>query len=203
MQTGSAFVENFDELVARLCKEYASDLQSPYALLGHSMGALLAYGIAQYQYARFKPLPKMIFACASPAPAQRKHYPLAEIHDQKALIAELRLRGGAPEDVLQDPEMLQHTLGILAADYRVVRSFEYSEPPRLPLPIHVFAGRRDEIKPEHVEAWREETSAHSSVHWFDGGHFFLRSQPERLIEHVVRALRPVRTGFTPAVASSA
>ncbi len=90
LQTESAFAENFDELVEHLCDEYSSDLQAPYALFGHSMGALLAYGIAHSQYARFKPLPKVLFACAAAAPSKRSLYPLAERYTDDELIDDLR-----------------------------------------------------------------------------------------------------------------
>ena len=41
---GEDFVEDFDSLVARLCAEQDAALRGNFALFGHSMGALLAWG---------------------------------------------------------------------------------------------------------------------------------------------------------------
>ncbi|MFB8830317.1 thioesterase II family protein [Azotobacter sp. CWF10] len=48
---GEPCIEDFERLVAQLCDEQAGAMDGRCALLGHSMGALLAYGIAQRQRA--------------------------------------------------------------------------------------------------------------------------------------------------------
>ena len=57
---GEDFVEDFDALVSLLCSEHEAALRGNFALFGHSMGALLAWGIAQRLRATGRPLPRAL-----------------------------------------------------------------------------------------------------------------------------------------------
>lgn len=185
---GEPFVEDFERLVAQLCDEHAGSLAGRYALFGHSMGALLAYRIAQRQHALEKPLPWALYASASPAPSRRDPERFAGKNDDAALIADLRKQGGTPEEVFASEELLRLTLDTLGADYRVCENFRHVASAPLPVPIHVFAGRADEIAVDRIEAWRQEAGGPFSVDWFDGGHFFIRPREREVLAAVVRKL---------------
>lgn len=185
---GEAFVEDFDVLVQQLSREYVDGLTAPYALFGHSMGALLAHGIAVRQRSRNARLPEILLASGSPAPSRRDPEHLAGKDDDAALIEDLRKQGGTPAEVFANEEMLRLTLDVLGADYRVVRGYQYRPVPPLPVPLHVFAGKDDEIAAECIEAWREETGRRFSVRWFDGGHFFVRHSESDVLKAVVELL---------------
>lgn len=179
----------FDALTARLCDEIEVHPSQRYAFFGHSMGALLAYRVAHCLYARMRPLPPvalLVSACAAPSQQDWKRY--ADKDSDASLIAELRKQDGTPEEVFANPELLSMTLGLLGADYRICASFRYQELPPLPLPIHVFGGRADEIHVSRLEAWRLESTTNFSLDWFDGGHFFIRRHEEAFLSALVRRL---------------
>lgn len=199
------FSTDFDALVAQLCQEHARVLERPYALFGHSMGGLLAYGMASALHQRHQPLPLMLFTSASPSPST-DCWRFPERDNDEALIRDLRHYGGAPEEVFDCPEMLRAALDALAADYVICNSFCYRGPARLPVPLRVLAGRDDEIELQQLAAWREETIASFALHWFNGGHFYLRPQEGallRLIENELgssrRALKENTEAPSPAL----
>lgn len=179
---------SFDALAARLCDEFEMYPPQRYALFGHSMGALLAYRIAHCLLARKRPLPValLLSACAAPSRQDAKRY--ADKDSDASLIAELRKQKGTPEEVFENPELLSMTLSLLGMDYRICASFRYTELPPLPIPIHVFGGRADEIRPSGLDAWRSESAADFSVDWFEGGHFFLRQHEDTFLPVLVQRL---------------
>jgi surfactin synthase thioesterase subunit len=193
-------VENYDELVTQLCREHQARARGRYAFFGHSMGALLAYGMTMQWRREGRSLPEVLFVSASPAPSRRDPERYANKEDDAALIADLRKQGGTPDLVLESAEMLRIVLDTLRSDYRVVSSFRRRDEMRLPLPIHVFAGRADEIEGERILAWETETAGGFSVRWFDGGHFFVRRHQTAVLSALVHGLLNGFAEVTDAVA---
>ena len=189
---GESLVRDFDSLVAQLCAEQAEAMRGPFALFGHSMGALLAYGMACRLRSMGCALPLALLASGSPAPARRDPDRFAGKTGDAALIADLRRQGGTPEEVFASAELMRITLDVLGADYRVCDGFRYSGAAPLPMPVHVFAGREDDIDAERICAWSAEAGGPFSLDWFDGGHFFIRQQEaaflDALSKHLGRAI---------------
>ncbi|WP_066341973.1 thioesterase II family protein [Azohydromonas lata] len=200
---GEPHAENFSRLVDQLCDEQAQALQGRYVLFGHSMGGLLAYGIAQRQRALSRPLPQAMFVSASSAPSRRDPDRFVGKDNDAALIADLRKQGGTPEEVFNSNELLRLTLDTLGADYRVCESFAYGANAPLPLSLHVLAGRHDDIAAERMEAWRHETDGAFTLDWFDGGHFFIRQHEQQVLAVVVRELTRQLSGAGHAIAVAA
>ena len=170
--------ESYTALTESLCNELASSLPERYVLFGHSMGALLAYGIAQSLYARKLPLPAALLVSGCAAPSRQDSGRYHKMQSEAALIADLSKQGGTPEEVFNNPELLAITLDLLRLDYRVCGSFQYTQLLPLPIPIHSFGGRADEIDAAKLNAWRLESARGFTLDWFDGGHFFLRQSEE-------------------------
>ena len=200
---GEPHVEAFDRLVDQLCNEHEQALQGRYALFGHSMGALLAHGIAQRQRALSRPLPRAMFVSASPAPSHRDPDRFAGKTGDAALVADLRQQGGTPEEVFGSEELLRITLDTLGADYRLCESFSYVAGEPLPVPLHVLAGRQDDIAVERIGSWRREAGGAFTLEWFDGGHFFIRQQEQQVLAAVVQGLTQQLSGVTHAAAATA
>lgn len=197
------FVDNFDALVAQLCAEHAQSMQGRYVVFGHSMGALLAYGLVSRQMQLDAPLPQALLLSGSSAPSMRDPNRFVGKDNDAALIADLREQGGTPQEVFESAELLRLTLDALGADYRVCQSFRYASPCALPVPLHVFAGRQDRIDPASLQAWAAESSAACTLDWFDGGHFFLRQQEPSFLETLVGRLSQTTAGGPHAAAALA
>lgn len=200
---GEPYAENFERLVEQLCEEREHSLQGRYALLGHSMGALLAYGMAQRQRSLSRPLPRALFVSASPAPSRRDPERFAGRDNDAALIADLRKQGGTPEEVFGSGELLRLTLDTLGSDYRVCESFVHTQGEPLTMPLHVLAGQSDDIAVERIEAWRREAGGAFTLDWFDGGHFFIRQHEQQVLAAVVRELTHQLSGVAHAAAATA
>jgi surfactin synthase thioesterase subunit len=129
----------------------------------------------------------MLFASASPSPSS-DNWRFPRRDNDEALLSDLRRYGGTPDDVFECPEMLRSAMDALAADYVICNSFKYPGAARLPVPVRILAGRDDEIRPEQLATWRDETSAGCALHWFSGGHFYLRPQERDVVRLIEREL---------------
>jgi len=192
---GEPFVESFAALVAGLCDEQSAAMNTTagsFMLFGHSMGGLLAWGIAQRLRERGLPAPAALFVSGCPAPSQRDPQRFANKDTDAQLIADLRRQGGTPEEVFASPEMLRITLDALRADYRVCASAPDARSLPLDMPIHAFGGRQDDIDASRLAAWRREARTLFSLTWLDGGHFFIRQSEPQLLAALVHEMQALR-----------
>lgn len=148
-------------------------LDRPYALLGHSMGALLGYEVARRLRRSGRPAPLELYASGRRAP----HINRAEdvhLRDDAGVVAELRSMSGTDSGLLGDDELLRLVLPAVRADYQAVETYRYRPGRPLDCPITVLTGDSDPHVPrQEAVAWSVHTTAAHQVRGYPGGHFFL------------------------------
>jgi len=154
----------------------------PYALFGHSMGALLAYGLALTAARMGDPAPEhlLLSGCSGPGspPLKAGRGRWSEVE----LVADLRAMGGTTTEVLENPELLDLLMPILRADYTLCESFRAAPPtgPLLSCPLTVLAGADDDDHtPADLARWADVSNGCFSQYTFSGGHFFLTHESAR------------------------
>jgi surfactin synthase thioesterase subunit len=177
---------DIDTLATRLAEELRPAAAGPFALFGHSLGALLAFEVAH----RLESEPLALFVSGTHAPTRRNPARYEGLRTDGELIAELRKLNGTPPEVLNSPELLALTLPVLRADFQLCGGYRRQSRPPLRCAIHVFGGEGDETTPDTLNAWREETRGAFSLRLFDGGHFFIHRHEERILDLVRRHLEP-------------
>jgi len=161
-------------------------LDRPFALFGHSMGALVAFELARALQLRAR-LPHVLLVAAAPAP----HLPLVgppahELPDTE-LVAHLQRLNGTPAELLENEEMLSLLLPSLRADLAVYETYHYQEAPPLACPIVAFGGQDDEhVDRAHLAAWKLHTTVGCAVQLFPGDHFFLSNARPALLQAIAR-----------------
>ena len=150
----------------------------PYALFGHSMGALLAYGFA-LETARYGgPAPVRLFVSGAAGPGTETRKNRTAWTDDE-IVAELRTMGGTPEAVFAEPELLALMLPIFRADFAVCDAFRAAPPaadPVLECPVTILGGAADEYSAQQLASWADVTRGPSRQRMFPGGHFFLSEE---------------------------
>jgi medium-chain acyl-[acyl-carrier-protein] hydrolase len=154
------------------------------------MGALLTFEVARALRRRSAPLPFLLFLSAYPAAhLPRTQAPVNGL-PAEVLIARLREMEGTPEAVLNDRELMNFLLPTIRADFELCETCRYHQEPPLPIPIIAFGGERDlDAPPGRMEAWRQHTSSQFTHYTLPGGHFFLNTSRQRLLDYVVAALQ--------------
>ncbi|MBF8743629.1 thioesterase II family protein [Pseudomonas guariconensis] len=188
---GEPLQTDMQALARQLAAEQRLHANTPYALLGHSLGALLAFELAHELQALGCPPPLALFACGTAAPTRREDYDAGQWREPKpdhVLIAELRDLQGTPEEVLANQELMNLTLPVLRADFLLCGRYAYRCRPLLRCPLHVLGGEDDRASQEQLLAWRQETVGDFSLEVFPGGHFFIHEHEDRVLAVLASAL---------------
>jgi medium-chain acyl-[acyl-carrier-protein] hydrolase len=161
-------------LVRELATMITDEVAPPYAILGHSTGALCAFEVTRELSRRGNPQPVHLFVCGRPAPQfPRERSDLARLSVPE-LAGFLRELEGTPEAILNDLGLLARMQPTLAADFDVNECYTFTAGDDTPLdvPITAFAGRTDPVAvTEPMAAWAQHTSASFRIHVLEGGHF--------------------------------
>jgi medium-chain acyl-[acyl-carrier-protein] hydrolase len=179
-------------LAQTLCKAILPHLDKPFALFGHSMGALIAYELARELHSQASRLPLRLFVSGRGAPQLRNTLPPISGLPDTALFAELQRRyGGIPAQVWQNPELRALLLPQLRADLALVETYAHAHAPAPPLPCALTAcgGQQDRLVDRaSLAAWRSQVRDDISVHMFEGDHFYLNQSPQPLLQAIGTSL---------------
>ena len=179
-------------IAVALAHHVAATLDRPFALFGHSMGAVLAFEIARALQAVYGFEPAHLFVSGRSAP----HVPDPDppIHElpRAQFIEKLRGLDGTPAGVLEHEQLMELMLPILRADFAVSETYTYTAGRPLTCAVTAFGGLADrEVSAAHLEAWREHTSGPFAARMFPGGHFFIHSAQSGLLQALSEELDEV------------
>lgn len=187
---GEAPISDYRVLVNQITDGIQDELNTPYALFGHSMGAALAYELTCELAQRDLPLPKHLFVSGRNAP--HVPWPLENMDNlsDDAFIQKIsKLFGNISEAVLKEPELLEIITPILRADFNILDGYQHLEKPQLACPITVFNGTDDEWTDlESTQSWNRYTQAKFSYQSMEGSHFFINTKTQAVIDIIARAM---------------
>ena len=210
----------FDALIRDLVRDLAPTLCSggvPYALVGHSFGAWVAYELA-----RALPAPPLaLYVCANRAP----HFagPEHDIDPQGASLAALcdhpeafwrrfEARYGRNPD-LQSAAVRRFIMPTLRADFTCLESYRGPQAGAAPLacPLTATGARGDaRYTPQQVRAWARHTTGRFAERWeappphaWATPHRFIADAPERFQAFLAQDLQALLDAAQAAPAEQA
>lgn len=161
-------------LVDELANVAATLLDRPTVILGHSLGAVVAYEFAR----RFRDQPNLrhlfVSGCLAPVywpPPEGKR--LGQLSAEAFAVA-LRERGAFPQAVFEHDSLREYVVAVAKADYEMIASYGYVKREPLGVPITALAGQDDGEAPlDGMDAWADESKYPVSFLTFPGEHLFV------------------------------
>ncbi len=182
--------DHMDPFVAAFLPTLRRLAQRPYALVGHSMGALMSYALVKaIQSDGTIPLPDAVVLSAHRPPhLDLGRKAIYQDSDADFLDAVTRM-GGLPEEVLAHRELLDLVLPTMRADFQLCETYPRGEQipphPAVQVPVTVIGAQDDHTAtPESLRRWADLCPHLRDVHIFPGDHFYLRPHQTAVVEIV-------------------
>lgn len=166
-------------------------LTTPYTLLGHSLGAKLAFAVAgELQTMGAPPAHQLVLSAAR---APQFHRERGSVHAELSrdeLVAALRDLGGTPSVLFDHPGYLELFLPLFRADLGLNAGAAERRGRVLEVPLHIWGGTADSIVDRaRLDPWLSWTRAGGDLRMFAGGHFYLFDPAHDISDRLVRMTR--------------
>jgi len=166
-------------------------LDRPYALFGHSLGALLGFELAvRWTAAGHAPL--LLFVAAAPPPYATGLLDIFDVPMDRPADQVDRYFGELPAAVREHPELLRLTMGVLAADLAAARSYRATPRQRRTVgaAVTAFAAEDDAlVAPAEVAGWGSCTTGDFVCLRIPGHHLSIRDEWPSVVDTIARHLR--------------
>ncbi|XP_054911267.1 S-acyl fatty acid synthase thioesterase, medium chain isoform X2 [Poeciliopsis prolifica] len=199
-RTGEPFCDNMQQIVDDVISALLPLLkEKPFALFGHSFGALTSFAVAEdlKKVHNLEPVHMFLSGASAPHSETRLKGPKRSELSDGEFLRWLASVGGTPPELLANPDVVRLFLPALKADLRVVENYRRSEPdaPVLSCPVTCFDGKED--VPHDLQAWRNVTSGDFTVKMFDGAHFYLKDAGNEkiLLDFITNTLEAAEMHF--------
>lgn len=165
--------DSWDELLHQLDRVVSAEVDRPFALFGHSLGAMLAYELTRRLMGGAGIAPHRLLLAGCRAPDVPLLLPAIHRLPDEEFTRNLPLVADIPPEVLADRQMMRLVRPLMRADLTLAETW----PPVAPTPVHVpatvFAGRDDTVAPPWSTRRWSRFVGPLTTHVLAGDHFFV------------------------------
>ncbi|PIE41584.1 MAG: putative thioesterase [Gammaproteobacteria bacterium] len=176
---------SLSDLLFALDSAFQPYLDVPFAFFGHSMGAQVAFEFAKRLRDKRAPQPEWLFVSGRRAPHLPQRRKTLHNLPEDEFREEILKLDGTPAEAIENPELMELVSPILRADCQVIETWKTPDAEPLVVPIVACGGAQDEhVTIEELENWSHLTKGPFEMRLFSGGHFYIHSATDSLLECV-------------------
>ncbi|OPF73189.1 thioesterase [Streptomyces antioxidans] len=178
-------LDTLPELLRDLTRGVNAEARAPYAVFGHSFGAIIAYELTRYVVSQGYPGPQSLIVSACRAPHLATPEEAIFDRSDEDFKRGLRKVGGTPEELLENDELMELYIPVIRADYTILDNYRRDPVQDVNCPILGLYGDADsDADKSAMSAWDAYTSGSFSLEPIKGDHFFLDDATEHVIQRV-------------------
>jgi pyochelin biosynthesis protein PchC len=192
----SSLTELADEVAAAAAR-HLSDV--PIVLIGHSMGAVVAYETTDRLESRHGVMPAALVVSARESPARAEPTGL-HLLDDEALLVRCRDLGIAPDDdAYANPELAALLLPVLREDFRLLANQPMTPAKRVLARMLACVGDTDPAcTPADMAGWADAAAGEFELRVLSGNHFYLFTNSVETLKALLGWLRSTSSIAVPA-----
>ncbi|MEO8695419.1 MAG: alpha/beta fold hydrolase [Acidimicrobiales bacterium] len=182
-----SIAEIVDAVLASIAELHRAE-PLPFALFGHSLGALVAFEVTIALEESGGLIPTRLFVSGRRPPDELHHGDKVHaLADDEFLDAIQRSYGGVPDLVRNEPELLALLLPSLRADIKAHENYAPLTARQVRCPVRVYGGARDRNpRPSQLGGWQRVAVHEVSIRVFEGGHFYLDAARDALTADIAQ-----------------
>lgn len=164
-------------LAAEIAAELGPCLDGPFAVFGHSVGALLAYEVACALRTRYGIEPRCLLVSGMPAPQFLGGEPLSPLgRDDEQLRA--TMASSVDPVILGNTELWELLAPIVRSDLAMGDGYRYAPTQPLSCPLVAYGATRDAgLDETSLDGWRSHTTGPFHRRILPGDHFYFNQWP--------------------------
>lgn len=165
---------SLDDMVTDLYENIRKELYiGRYAILGHSMGSIVAYELVRKIQFNKDPMPIHLFVSGSNPPRFKSKIASVYKESDERICEEIQKQGGTSQILFENDELLQLYIPIFKSDFRNLFEYRYHES-KLNCNASVLGGLDDkEFEQNNVRCWKDYIAGNCMMNFFSGDHFYL------------------------------
>ena len=182
--------KNMYRIVHDILTVLGDRIDEPFAILGHSLGALIGYELTRQLQQRRKPLPVLLIVSGSATPDAVRGPGRPELSEEMLSTQLTAFPGGLSETVARSHYAQQLMLPVLRNDLQLLLKYRRTVSLEvLDCPILALGGDLDDfVRPQQPVEWKSLTSSHFDYQEIPGDHFFLYADPDRSVTRIRQQL---------------
>lgn len=178
-----AFTE-WDPLLETIEQALSEYLDLPFVLFGHSLGASIAYELAQRMQRSQR---SMMHSHLVVSGRRCPHMPSCRMPmhhlPQQEFFERLRQMNGILPEVLENTRLMAVLEPSIRADIKLAETWKGTTETPLDVPITALSGALDDIDSTgDMQGWTRYSSIHCSLITLPGGHFFIHTAELQILE---------------------